>query len=88
MAGVSPEVIRRRIAALLTVDASAALGRILVPTLVLRAVRDRVISRATTQRILKILPAAQLAEIDGPHLLLQTRPAECAAVVLRFMRNF
>jgi hypothetical protein len=30
--------------------------------------------------------AAQLTEIDGPHLLLQTRPAECAAIVLAFMR--
>jgi hypothetical protein len=45
-----------------------------------------VISRAATRRILESLAGAQLAEIDGPHLLLQTRPAECAAVVLRFMR--
>ena len=85
MTGVSAVVIRRRIAALLTVDESAALGRIRVPTLLLRAVRDRVIPRAATQWILKTLPAAQLAEIDGPHLLLQARPAECAAVVLQFM---
>jgi pimeloyl-ACP methyl ester carboxylesterase len=65
---------------------SAALGRIRVPTLVLRAQRDRVISLAATQWILKTLPVAQLVEIDGPHLLLQTRPAECAAIVLEFMR--
>jgi pimeloyl-ACP methyl ester carboxylesterase len=87
MTGVSPTVIRRRIASLLAVDESTALGRIQVPTLVLKALRDRVISRAATRWILKTLPSAQLAEIDGPHLLLQTRPAECAAVVLRFMRD-
>jgi len=86
MAGVSPAVIRHRVAALLAVDESAALGAIRLPTLVLRARRDRVISRAATQWILKTLPSAQLAEIDGPHLLLQTRPAECAAVVLKFMQ--
>jgi pimeloyl-ACP methyl ester carboxylesterase len=85
MTGVSAEVIRRRIAALLTVDESAALGRIRLPTLLLRAVRDRVIPRAATRWILKTLPGAQLAEIDGPHLLLQARPAECAAVVRQFM---
>jgi len=67
------------------VDESAALGAIRLPTLVMRATRDRVISRAATRWILKTLPAARLVEIDGPHLLLQTRPAECAAIVLEFM---
>src|ERR1700676_298248 len=88
IAGVSPAVIRHRIAALLAVDESAALGAIRLPTLVLRATRDRVISRAATQWILKTLPAARLVEIDGPHLLLQTRPAECAAIVLEFMSHY
>ena len=48
--------------------------------------RDRVISRAATRRILPMLPEARLVEIDGPHLLLQTRPAECAAAVQEFMQ--
>jgi pimeloyl-ACP methyl ester carboxylesterase len=87
IAGVSPGVIRRRISVLLAADESAALGRLRLPVLVLRARRDRVISRAATQWILKKLPSAQLAEIDGPHLLLQTRPAECADAVRRFMRT-
>ena len=87
IAGVSPAVIRHRIAALLAVDESAALGAIRLPTLVMRATRDRVISRAATRWILKTLPAARLVEIDGPHLLLQTRPAECAAIVLEFMSH-
>ena len=86
IAGVSPAVIRHRIAALLAVDESAALGAIRLPTLVLRGRRDRVISRAATRWIVSTLSAARLVEIDGPHLLLQTRPAECAAAVLEFMR--
>ncbi len=85
--GVSPAVIRHRIAALLAVDESSSLARIRVPTLVIRAFGDRVISRAATRWLLRILPGAQLAELDGPHLLLQARPDECAAVVLRFMRT-
>jgi pimeloyl-ACP methyl ester carboxylesterase len=87
IAGVSPAVIRHRIAALLAVDETAALGRIRMPTLVLRARGDRVISRAATQWILKTLPGAELAEIDGPHLLLQSRPAECADIVLKFLAS-
>jgi pimeloyl-ACP methyl ester carboxylesterase len=85
--GVSPAVIRHRIAALLAVDESAALARIRVPTLVLRARHDRVVSRAATRRIMNALPGARLAELDGPHLLLQSHPAECAAAVLEFMRE-
>lgn len=87
IAGVAPAVIRHRIAALLAVDESPALARIRVPTLVLIARHDRVISRAATRRMVDGLPGARLAEFDGPHLLLQTRPAECAAAVLEFMRE-
>ena len=88
MADVSPDVIRRRIAALLAVNETAALTRIHLPILVLRARHDRVISPAATRWILRAQPGAELSEVDGPHLLLQTRPTECAAVVLHFIRRF
>jgi pimeloyl-ACP methyl ester carboxylesterase len=55
---------------------------------VLRARHDRVISPAAARWILRAQPGAQLSEVDGPHLLLQTRPTECAAVVLQFIRRF
>ena len=32
-------------------------------------------------------PHAQRVDIDGPHLLLQTRSAECAAAIQSFMRE-
>jgi pimeloyl-[acyl-carrier protein] methyl ester esterase len=87
MADVSEAVIRHRIAALLAVDESAALTSIRLPTLILQAARDLVIPASATQWILKCAPRAHLVEIDGPHLLLQTRPAECAAAVMNFLRS-
>jgi hypothetical protein len=30
---------------------------------------------------------AQRIDVDGPHLLLKTRPQECAAAVLKFIRE-
>lgn len=87
MADVADIVIRHRIAALLAVDENAALGRIVLPMLVLQAAHDLVVPRAATQGIVKIARQARLVEIEGPHLLLQTRPVECAAVVLEFLRN-
>ena len=88
MAGVSAAVVRHRIAALLAADENSTLGRILLPTLVLSARRDRVISKAATMRILRGIPHARHIEIDGPHLLLQTCAAECAAAVLSFIREY
>jgi pimeloyl-ACP methyl ester carboxylesterase len=87
MSGVSASVIRHRIAALLAVDERPSLSRVHVPTLVLRAGRDRVISRAATRWITKTATSAQLIEVDGPHLLLQTRPEECAGAVVAFVHT-
>jgi hypothetical protein len=33
------------------------------------------------------VPHAQRVDVDGPHLLLKTRPQECAAAVLKFKRE-
>jgi pimeloyl-ACP methyl ester carboxylesterase len=87
MSGVSASVIRKRLAALLVVDATDALRQIRVPVLVLRAQRDWVVPRKATEVIMKARPASMLVEIDGPHLLLQTRPAEAAAAVVAFMNR-
>jgi pimeloyl-ACP methyl ester carboxylesterase len=80
-------VVRRRIAELLAVDETAALKEISVPTLVLCASRDRVVSKAASEKMMRGIPHARRVDIDGPHLLLQTCPQECAAAVLSFMRE-
>ena len=87
MAGVAASVIRRRIAALLAVDETAALGKVSVPTLVLRATRDRVVSEAATMKIMRGIGHARRVDVDGPHLLLMTRPAACADAVHKFMHS-
>ena len=85
MAGVSVEVVRQRIVALLAVDETDALRRVSKPVLVLRATRDRVVPKSATERIMREAPHAQRVDIDGPHLLLQTRSAECATAIEAFM---
>jgi pimeloyl-ACP methyl ester carboxylesterase len=87
MAGVATAVVRRRIAELLAVDETAALRLISLPTLVLCAARDRVVSKAAPERLMRGIPHARRIDIDGPHLLLQTCPRECAAAVLGFIRE-
>jgi pimeloyl-ACP methyl ester carboxylesterase len=85
MAGVAGAVLRRRIAALLAVDAIQSLDRIVVPALILYARHDRVVPYAATKSLIAHLPGAAVADIDGPHLLLQSCPDECSAAVLKFM---
>jgi len=88
MTGVAAAVIRRRIGEILDVDESQRLARIELPTLVLAARRDRIVSRAATRWMLSTARGAQIEQIDGPHLLLQSRPAECAAPILQFLRRW
>jgi pimeloyl-ACP methyl ester carboxylesterase len=88
ISAVAAPVIRRRIGEVLSVDETARLGAIELPILVLTAARDRLLPRAAAHLLLQSLPLAQFEEIDGPHLLLQSRPRECAVPVLRFVRRW
>ena len=88
ISAVAAPVIRCRIGEVLSVDETSRLGAIELPILVLTAARDRLLPRAATHLLLQSLPLAQFEEIDGPHLLLQSRPSECAVPVLRFVRRW
>jgi len=87
IAGVARPVIARRIAALLTVDTTAALRQVEVASLIVYARDDRVISFAATRWLAARIPQARVVCIEGPHLLLQSKPQECASVVLEFVAN-
>jgi len=84
-AGVARAVIRRRLHEVLTLDVTTHLAAIVLPTLILQATRDRIVPRAATRLLVQRTPRALVADIEGPHLLLQSRPAESAAAVLRFL---
>jgi pimeloyl-ACP methyl ester carboxylesterase len=85
---VEKAVIRRRLHEVLTVDVAACLEDIILPTLILAATRDRIVPRSAARLLVRRTRQGELAEIDGPHLLLQSRPAESAAAVLRFLRRW
>ena len=85
---VEQAVIRGRLHAVLTVDVTASLADITLPTLILDATRDRIVPRSAARLLAQRTRHGELAEIDGPHLLLQSRPTESAAAVLRFLRRW
>jgi pimeloyl-ACP methyl ester carboxylesterase len=84
-ARVDEAVLRHRLAAVLRVDETAALARIRLPVGIMQATCDRLVPAAATLHLLEHLPRALHWRFDAPHVLLQTRPQECAAAVRDFL---
>jgi pimeloyl-ACP methyl ester carboxylesterase len=78
---VAPTVLRSRVATALRVDVSSSLRAVSVPILYLRATHDRLLSPSAGKYILSVAPHCTIADVVGPHLLLQAAPRACAQVV-------
>ena len=65
-----------RLRSVLDVRVSDKLKQVKVPVLYLRAARDRVIPRSSSEAGTCCCPSALIVEINGPHFLLMTKPAE------------
>jgi pimeloyl-[acyl-carrier protein] methyl ester esterase len=80
---VDANVLRARAAAALRVDVAPLLSRVVVPTLILQARQDRLLS-ARCSLELAAIKGARLDVVDGPHLLLQAQPTACAELIANF----
>ncbi len=87
MAKVSPAALRGRLVAVADIDVTAALSRIRVPILYLRATHDRLVPRGAADLICRIAPHARCIDISAPHMLLQCAAHESATVIEEFMRS-
>jgi pimeloyl-ACP methyl ester carboxylesterase len=79
-------VIAARLRAVLEVDVSALLAQVGVPILYLRACEDRLVPPSASGQFAAV-PRARIAEIEGPHFLLQACPAGTSEEVARFLRE-
>jgi pimeloyl-ACP methyl ester carboxylesterase len=87
LAQVSPQALRARIRAVLSVNVASALSQVRVPVLYLRASEDSVVPREAFGLISQSLPGARVAEVEAPHFLLQAAPVEAARHIRDFMRE-
>ncbi len=85
---VRPGVLAHRMRKVLASDVRDELAKVQVPILYIRATRDRLVSSSSLREILRIRPDAIVAEIEGPHLILQREPALTAEAVVRFLQSF
>ena len=82
---ISPEVLRARACAVLSVDVSGLLSRVRVPVLYLRAAEDRVVLRSSSKLVASLAPQVKVVECSAPHFLLQVLPSQSASEVSAFM---
>lgn len=84
---VLPEVLAARAKAVCGVDASAELRHCPVPILVIQPGNDRIVFRKCFDQIRYLRPDADVAVIDGPHLILQCAAVEAAGEIRRFVEK-
>lgn len=81
---VDGPTVQSRLTALTEMDATPALSDVTRPLLTLAARHDRIVRRRYMQAIRDSRAHARHDDVDGPHLLLQARPDECARLIRRF----
>ena len=84
LAQVSTPAMRARILAVLSVDVTAKLHAISVPSLYMRATKDRVVPAAASRNISANLPSLKIVSIEAPHFLLQIATQQAAIAVKNF----
>jgi pimeloyl-ACP methyl ester carboxylesterase len=88
VSSVKPKVLTARLRAVLSCDARQALSQIAVPMLYIQAAKDKVVPKSCLDEIRRIKPEIRVAEIDGPHLILQREPKKSANIVAKFIEDF
>ena len=87
VAKIASSVIRSRLKAVISVDVSKELSALKIPVLYLRASHDRVVPRTASELALRFCPQMRIADVNGPHLLLQAAPFEAAEIVRAFVNE-
>jgi len=77
----STATLTKRIHCLLNVDTCSELASLRCPVRYLRAKRDRLVPAHVLRKILDANSSVIVHEIDGPHLILQTRPEQAWSAI-------
>jgi pimeloyl-ACP methyl ester carboxylesterase len=84
---VKPAVLSARLHQILAVDVRLALSKVSMPILYVRAIQDRLVRDSCLEEIQRINPQIEVAQIRGPHFILQREPRQSADVVVKFLKN-
>lgn len=80
-------VLFARIRAIASVDVTAEFAATRSPLLYIAGRRDRLVGPSVRESLQSIHPEMEVHVLDAPHLVLQTRPAESAGLIAKFLRR-
>ncbi len=81
VAQTSSRTMASRVRHVLTVDVTEQVATLKCPVMYLRPTRDRLVPKRSAATIVRTNPSVVVREIDGPHLILQTRPSQAWAAI-------
>jgi pimeloyl-ACP methyl ester carboxylesterase len=81
---VSPRALAARLGAIASIDVQTKLRNIELPALYLRASEDRLVPKSAGTLFSRLSSNARVVDIEGPHFLLQSRPAPAAKAIREF----
>jgi pimeloyl-ACP methyl ester carboxylesterase len=84
---VRPAVLAARIRELASVNVADKLRELRVPVLYLAAAQDRLVGQRGVKQVQAAAPGVDFRVLNGPHLLLQSRPGEAAAAIVAFLQS-
>jgi len=84
---VNPNVLARRIRAVLGCDARQELARTEIPILYIQAEHDRLAGPQCLEEIRRLRPGTMVVSMPGPHLLIQMEPQKTADAIMRFIHQ-
>ena len=87
ISSVTATVLTDRLRNVFACDVRTAFAKVRIPILYLQARRDQLVEAASLEEIRQIQPTTTVADIDGPHLLLQRRPMEAFNAIEKFLHQ-
>jgi pimeloyl-ACP methyl ester carboxylesterase len=84
--GLKVDVVRARLKAVMEADKLERLRDVPCPVLSIHGRFDRLVGMRSVDEIRSVQPACQVLSLDGPHMLLETHPLECAVAINDFCK--
>jgi len=87
ISSISPGVLLERLREVLMCDETAQLAMVATPLLYIRANRDNLVSPASFEAIRRAKPSVTLAQIEGPHFIVQREPDAVIEALIAFLES-
>jgi pimeloyl-[acyl-carrier protein] methyl ester esterase len=87
ISSVSPAVLLGRLREILMCDEAARLAMVAAPILYIRANQDALVGPECLDAIRRVKPSVTVAQIDGPHFILQRKPTAVVEALTAFLES-